>query len=113
MEFQEDQIRVLKSQCSAVKHGQECGTEYLILEGLILPEEFDPPTCDALLCPTQRDGYPSRLFFDKILKTRQQRNWNANGIRILERNWYAFSWKVSRHNLSLAELLSAHIRGLL
>ena len=38
-------------------------------------------------------------------------NWNADGVRLLERNWYAYSWKVNP-NLRLAQMIAAHLKGL-
>ncbi|MCX5842544.1 MAG: hypothetical protein NT022_02130, partial [Deltaproteobacteria bacterium] len=63
-----------------------------------------------LLCPVERDGYPSRLFLSEMVKTPFPRNWNANGVRILERQWYAFSYQNIKG--TLIEMLSAHLRGL-
>ena len=110
--FPDDQVAELKSYCSDVLVSQEADKVYFLLKGLQLPQECEPATCDALLCPWDRDGYPSRLFFDRELPTKVPRNWNAKGFRILERNWYAISWKLSRANLRLAEMVSGHLRAL-
>ena len=108
----EDQVEELKSYCSEVLVGEEAGKVYLLLRDLQLPQGCQPATCDALLCPTERDGYPSRLFFDQVLPAMKSRNLNANGLRILERDWYAVSWKLSRPNLRLAEMVLGHLRAL-
>ena len=40
-----------------------------------------------------------------------ERNWNASGVRIAERNWHAFSWKANP-NLRLAQMVAAALGGL-
>ncbi len=111
MEFPSDQIEELKALTDSVSVSEEGGFAYLLLPSLQLPPGCSPEKVDALLCPMQRDGYPSRLFFAESIQSREQRNWNANGVRILERNWYAFSWTVPA-GLRLAQLVGAHLKGL-
>ena len=80
-----------------------------LIENLHLPDGCQPQIVDALLCPTPRDGYQSRLFFS-VQITGQARNWNGN-IRVLERNWFAISWQVPP-GLRLYEILLVHLRSL-
>lgn len=101
----------LKLYCESLASAPEGGCVYYILEGLVLPEGCSPQKVDALLCPTARDGYPSRLFFGVRVSSARNLNWNASGVRILDRNWEAFSWKVETPNLRLAELLTRHLEG--
>lgn len=109
--FATDELTELKSYCSNVASACEGGCTYLLLEKLVLPDCCTPSIVDALLCPTPRDGYQSRLFFGQPIISGRSLNWNANGIRILDRNWHAFSWKVERPNLRLAEILIRHLEG--
>lgn len=111
MPFPEDQVAELKLICPDVSAVEEGGCVFLLLPGLHLPEGCSPVCIDALLCPTARDGYDSRLFFSERLQTKTERNWNATGVRIAERNWHAFSWKTSP-NLRLAQMVAAHLRAL-
>jgi hypothetical protein len=111
MTFPDDQVGELKWLCPTVQQCDECGQTYLLLPGLALPEGCSPINSDALLCPTERDGYPSRLFFADQVTTSAPLNWNANAVRILDRNWHAFSWKVNR-NLRLVQMVAAHLRPL-
>jgi hypothetical protein len=111
MSFTEEQVAELKQLCQAVRQYEEAGCTYLLLPGLNLPEGCSPSRLDALLCPTPRDGYSSRLFFAERVGSRAQLNWNANGVRIAERNWHAYSWKVSP-DLRLAQMVAAHLRAL-
>ena len=111
MTFPDDQVGELKRLCPTVQQCDEGGRTYLLLPGLALPEGCSPTTTDALLCPTERDGYPSRLFLADRVKSRTPLNWNANGVRILERNWHGYSWKVNP-DLRLAQIIAAHLRAL-
>ena len=60
MSFPEDQIAEVKQLCPDVQLHEEAGCAYLLLPGLNLPDGCSPDSMDALLCPTSRDGYPSR-----------------------------------------------------
>ena len=111
MLFPEDQIAELKQLCPDVQLHEEAGCAFLLLPGLNLPEGCRPRTLDALLCPTPRDGYPSRLFFSEKVTSPTERNWNATGIRIAERSWTAYSWKANP-NLRLAQMIAAHLGAL-
>lgn len=111
MSFPSDQIEELKRLLGTVQAAEEGGTTYFLIPALALPAGCTPSIVDALLCPTSRDGYPSRLFFAERIQSPISRNWNANGVRIIERNWYAFSWKVPE-NLRLAQIIGVHLRGL-
>ncbi len=111
MSFPEDQIAELKQLCPDAKVYPEAGCTYLLLPGLSLPEGCEPATSDALLCPTARDGYPSRLFFADKVKSSTERNWNVTGVRIVERTWHAFSWKANP-NLRLVQMVAAHVGAL-
>lgn len=107
-----DQIEEFKTLFNDVQFCEEGGNPYFLIPGLALPMGCIPNKTDALLCPTTRDGYTSRLFFAEKIQTRHSLNWNALGVRILERNWHAFSWKIPQENLRLAQMVGAHLRGL-
>ena len=111
MSFPEDQIAEVKQLCPDVQLHEEAGCAYLLLPGLNLPDGCSPASMDALLCPTSRDGYPSRLFFTEKVKSPTERNWNANGVRIAERNWQAYSWKTNP-SLRLIQMIAAHLGAL-
>ncbi len=112
--FPEDETTELKCHCEELSQYEEASITYLLLKKLLLPVGCLPATCDALLVPNGRDGYLSRLFFEQRIQPASPRvlNWNAQGIRVIERNWQAFSWQVTRANLRLPELLVAHLKGL-
>lgn len=111
MTIGDDELRELLRQYPDMEEGTEAGVRYYRIPGLRLPEGCTPDRVDALLCPTGRDGYPSRLFLEKAVTCRTARNWNASNVRILERNWFAVSWMVKTPNLRLAQLLAAHLEA--
>lgn len=111
MTFTDEAVEELKLLCPGVEQAGEGPRIFFHLPGLTLPEGCKPSQTDALLCPTEMDGYPSRLFFAVHIQAVVSRNWNANGVRILERNWHAFSWKISP-NLRPAQMVAAHLKGL-
>lgn len=110
MAYPKEQTDELKNYCKKVSILPEGGIDYLYLEELRLPAGCTPATCDALLCPVAKDGYPSRLYFSEQVKGQFARNWNG-AARIGERNWVAFSWKVELGSPTLAQLLVAHLNG--
>src|SRR3954463_15225982 len=111
MSYPEDQVAELKLLCPDISQVEEAGCTFLLLPGLNLPDGCNPARTDALLCPSARDGYASRLFFAEKVQTKAERNWNATGVRIAERNWHAYSWKTNS-NLRLAQMVAAHLRAL-
>lgn len=111
MEYPQEQIEALKGYCSKISALPEGGVTYLYLAGLRLPQGCQPDTCDALLCPAARDGYPSRLFFSQQITPPYPRNWNISNLRIGEKNWWGFSWRVDLQNPTLQEMLVSHLSG--
>ncbi|HYX10010.1 MAG TPA: hypothetical protein VE912_25005 [Bacteroidales bacterium] len=113
MEWPEDQIEELKDFVGEVQIAEEGGKVYFLIPILQLPEQCKPNAVRALLCPTPRDGYKYRLFFAQIIEKPQGRlNWNSKNQRILEENWFAFSWRINRNNLRLSQIVADHLRGL-
>jgi hypothetical protein len=110
--FEIDQIEEVKCLVPGLSLVEEAGTSYLFLPGLVLPTGCKPEKVDALLCPTARDNYPSRLFFAEHIQCQKTLNWNAIGVRIAERNWHAFSWKIGGTNLRLAQMIMCHLSAL-
>lgn len=110
MIYSEEQINNLKAIIPNLETIQEGGYNYIYIEKLNLPEGCVPEVVDALLCPTKREGYESRLYFSSKISGCANRNWNGN-IRAVGRNWFAISWKV-KSNLTLVEMLSVHLNAL-
>jgi hypothetical protein len=114
MDIPNDQIEELNRLFNKTYSYNEGGYIYLYIPDLQMPEGCSPEKVDVLLCPMPRDGYNSRLFFAAKIKPLKSEspNWNADGVRILEKNWYAFSWKVPQ-NIRLSQMIAIHLRGLL
>jgi hypothetical protein len=110
--FTDEQAEELKKLFPGTMQYQEAGVYYFLIPQLILPKGCKPERADALLCPQSRDGYPSRLFFAEKIESGRSRNWNCSSARIIERNWHAFSWKVNKPELRLAQLVLAHLGAL-
>lgn len=112
MTFSEDEVDELRRLHGDVQTADEGGCTYFLIVGLPLPEGCNPTRVDALLCPTPRDGYPSRLFLAERPSSRSSLNWNGQ-VRLLERNWFAYSWKITAsERLRLAQIVQIHLRGL-
>ena len=105
-----EQTEELKKFCSKLSAFTEGGVTFLFLEGLRLPQGCTPAVCDALFCPVQRgDGYPSRLFFPGKISSPRTQNWHIANAHIGGKNWWAFSWRVSLTNPTLAQVLTEHL----
>jgi hypothetical protein len=106
-----DHLQELLSLSPETKQATEGGIDFVLLPGLQLPAGCSPPSLDCLLCLGPRDGYDNRLFFSQVVSSREGRNWNGQNIRILERNWFAYSWRVPG-GLRPIETLIAHLQAL-
>ncbi|MBZ5686469.1 MAG: hypothetical protein LAP86_15680 [Acidobacteriia bacterium] len=112
MEYAKEQIEALKGYCSKVRALAEGNDTYLHLEKLRLPEGCEPRECDALLRPFPgADGYPSQLYFSVQVSSSYTRNWNVSNVRICEKNWFAFSWRVTPSSPTLGQILVGHLTG--
>jgi hypothetical protein len=112
MNFSEDQILELKSIAPDLSIAQDGGYTYIRIDNLQLPDYCQPNVVNALLCPSQKDGYESSLFYSAhITGHPNTRNWNRIGVRILDENWYAISWRV-KPGLRLSEMLLIHLSAL-
>jgi hypothetical protein len=107
----DDHLEELRHLCPDMKAAAEAGIDYVLLPSLRMPAGCTPYATDCLLCLGSRDGYDNRLFFAQQVGSRAARNWNGQNIRILERNWFAFSWKVPP-GLRAIETLLGHLTAL-
>ena len=115
MDIPADQIERLRARCDEIAWSREGGVTFLFLRNLRLPAGASPTTVDGLLRLGDRgDGYATRLFFAKkvVGASKIALNWNADGIRILERNWYAYSWKAPL-DIPVDAILLEHLKALM
>lgn len=114
MELNNAQLERLRAHCAAISQASEGAVTFLLLQGLRLPTGASPSAVDALLRLGDRgDGYSTRLFLAErvVGASKISLNWNVQDLRILERNWHAFSWKAPIE-LSLEEILLEHLKAL-
>lgn len=91
---------------------EDGGVEFILISPLLLPLGCDPASVEGLLCPVPRDGYSSRLFLSsKITHKGPGQNWNANGVMIAGRQWWAVSWNTQQENLTLLGMVMAHLQS--
>lgn len=96
MVFPVDQIEALKKLYPELSAANEGGTDFIRIEKLILPEPCRPREVVGLLCPTAREGYPSRLYISEKVTHPGKASWNpGQGSTILGQQWWALSWKTN------------------
>lgn len=110
--FKAEDLKVLAATYPGSSVCTEGGKAYILIPRLTLPVGCKPQCVDALLCPHERDGYPSRLFFSEVIRGPSAPNWNAQSIRILERNWFGYSWRDVPATLTPMQMILSHLRGL-
>src|SRR5690348_10512715 len=111
MQIPEEQVQELAAVFRGVLRCEEGGFTFFLIPKLTLPAGSTPAEVDVLLCPMERDGYVSRLFFaERVSSSKGTLNWNSS-LRILERNWQAFSWR-TRSALRLVQMVAEHLRAL-
>ena len=112
MALDQEQIDELKSCYPEIAAAEDGGTEFILIRNLKLPKGCDPQVVDALLCPTLRDNYTSRLFLSsKVKHSGPAQNWNAVNVVIVNRNWWAVSWNTNADNLRLLGMVTAHLQA--
>jgi hypothetical protein len=111
MNFPQDQIDELKRLFPKASYASEGGFDYFLIQDVALAESCTPTCTDVLLCPNQREGYNSRLYFPSQIQSGKRLNWNGTSF-ILGRPWYAFSWQLQPTERRLTQMLASHLRGL-
>ncbi|MDA3925252.1 MAG: hypothetical protein PF904_11205 [Kiritimatiellae bacterium] len=112
MTLPQEQLNQLKGAFGNIATAEEGGRTYIRIDQLPLPAGCSPQHVTALLCPSPRDGYESRLFFcQQIQHAGKGTNWNANGVCILGEKWWAASWKINPANKTLMSKLMGHLEA--
>lgn len=116
MELNPAQVSQLKAyypKLSSFEVGEgDAKIPYVVIDDLDLPEGCQPRRVQGLLCPCTRDGYTSRLFLsEKVTHKGPGTNWNAAGVPIGSRSWWAVSWRTGTENLTLLGMLLAHLKA--
>lgn len=111
MSFVEEQVEELKAIYPELAAAREGHTDFIRIENLILPEPCHPKVVSGLLCPSDRDGYPSRLFISEKVSYPGKANWNpTTGSVILGRQWWGLSWK-TKPGQTLLQMVIDHLGG--
>lgn len=107
----EEALQEILPVCPDAKEYTEQGRTYILLPALRLPNSCTPKVVDALLCLSHRDGYDTRLYFAQRVSCRNNLNWNAQNVPILQRTWFAYSWRVAPNDRPI-EVLAQHLKAL-
>jgi hypothetical protein len=103
-----EQLTELAVMHPGVAMATEGGTTFYRIPTLRLPSGCSPAAVDALLCPSARDGYPSRLYYSAQIQSPNSLNWHVQGVQILGQKWWAISWRTAE-GLRLAQMVRAHL----
>jgi hypothetical protein len=109
--FPADQVEELKKAFAGLTWASEGPHAYILLPQLQLGAHCTPRVTDALLCPTSREGYATRMFYANVIEGAPVTNWSKH--HILGRDWHAFSWQGVAASLRLMQMVLAHARPLL
>ena len=104
-----DALAELRQICVDAKGLEEAGREHVLLPSLKVPEGRTPHTIDGLLCLSERDGYPTRLF---LAAQYAERGSNWKEFRILDRAWHTWSWNYVGRDQRPTQILAEHLRAL-
>jgi hypothetical protein len=112
MALNDEQIKELKGYFPNLMLVEDGEVEFILISPLPLPTGCDPASVDGLLCPSLRDGYTSRLFLSaKVAHKGPGQSWNADGVMIANRKWWAVSWKTNQDKLTLLGMVMAHLQA--
>lgn len=90
-----------------IKVFAEGGCRFLYLPSFF--KDSDGGKFDCLFACDNHLGYPNRLWFPKVIATKEARNWNGQNVHINEKSWFAFSMKGKGQ--TLLEILMSHLMG--
>ena len=82
------------------------GREFVLLPGLKVTVNDVVHVLDGLLCPSEIQGYKTRLFLSESILEKAQ-NWNL--FAFFGRTWHAPSWQGIDASLRLPQMLRAHL----
>ncbi len=98
-------LKALYKDCRLLKEG---GNPVVLLPGVSFRAANDDVVMDLLLHPSAHSGYVTRLFFERKIVGRGD-NWNPH--RVVDREWWAPSWKDVHPSLPWPSMLCAHLRA--
>ena len=99
----------VKKVCSKAELWSEGGKNHVYLPAFKVASHDLKHQMDLLLCPYDRDGYTSRLFFQEQIKGKVS-NWST--FNICGRTWYGYSWKGIPNDIPYYQMLLGHLGAL-
>lgn len=100
-------LHALRRLCSAAEVLEENGLPVVHLPQVRVSSGGATRQVDCLLCPRNRDGYETRLFFSEQLPV--NRNWSS--FNLFGRIWFAFSWQGVSANQAWTDILACHLEA--
>lgn len=98
----------LKAMHTAAVLLREGGVPVALLPAFAFRAAGRDESMDLLLYPALHGSYATRLFFERQIAGRGA-NWGQH--RLVERNWWAPSWKDVEARLPWTAMLCAHLRA--
>lgn len=98
----------LEELCGKVTEYTEGGVRIIHLTRVQLPPGSVPATAEGLLYLGQHSGYMSRLFLAE--RTQKETNWTQH--RVLDRQWYTWSYQGVSPEQRPAQVLLQQLSGL-
>lgn len=105
VEAEYQRLKTLRETAVLLKEG---GSALVLLPKFSFRSASAELVMDLLLVPFQHSGYITRLFFEQQVAGKGQ-NWTQH--RIVERQWWAPSWKDVKPTLPWPAMLCAHLRA--
>ena len=98
-------LRLLSPDCHLLHEG---GNPVVLLPGFPFRAGDRDMKMDLLLHPSAHSGYVTRLFFAEQVQGKGA-NWNRH--RVVDREWWAPSWKDVPPTLPWTSMLAEHLRA--
>lgn len=97
----------LRALCPGAEIVDEAGGPLVLLPDLKVESAGAVHTVDVLLCPRDKDGYETRIYYSRQLPV--VRNWAVHSL--LTRPWHAFSWQGISAGQPWIDILAAHLEA--
>ena len=98
-------IQDMHEACCLLREG---GRPVVLLPAFAFRAEGRDERMDLLLHPSHHSGYATRLFFERIVVGRGV-NWSQH--RVVDRQWWAPSWRDVPETMAWPAILCAHLRA--
>lgn len=100
-----EQIKILHKSAKLVYEG---GNTCVLLPQFTFRSAKQDIRMDLLLYPAAHSGYSTRLFFERKVEGHGA-NWTLHYV--IDRQWWACSWRNVEANMDWTSMLCAHLRA--